>query len=586
MKNIVVPIFFIGIFMLISVTSVINKSDTTDEKFHLVRGIMLLETGDPRINQHHPYLFNVIPAIPTLFNKDLEIPSTKSQLWENADKDGLSFELVRINGGNTQFSKNVLFIPRVVMVLFASIMLYLSYIYTAKLFNWRTAMIFLILLSLSPSFIAHARLVTTDVPSALTTYLALLAFYDYFKNHKKKRLNVKWLIYLSVLSTVALMTKYSALFALTPVMILLMIHTYLNHRKNYDKKQALLSRVKEFLSLSIKSLKPALIVFAVIFTIMTMAYGFQFRPLLDMSYENERKVFANLDGFNKIRETSEWLGDSLEYIYTTIPMPFPQYINGFYENVFKHNMFGRRSFLLGEFSNDGWWYYFPVAYLLKESLTVLICLVLSLVLYVRSIFKDRAKLKFENLAFIMPVLFIIAISLNSTVNLGVRHLLTLFPIIYLFIGTTLAEINLSNLIDKIGIPKDLAKIANKVAMPFAILIFMIIPNVRIFPHYLTYFNMIVDHPGNGYKYLRDSNFDWYQNEIYVEDYIKERSDSSITYDLKKYSGYDQLVISKELLYGDPTRYSEIVADLNEKLSNNEIEIVDEIALTHVVLRLR
>ena len=45
----------------------------------------------------------------------------------------------------------------------------------------------------------------------------------------------------------------------------------------------------------------------------------------------------------------------------------------------------------------------------------------------------------------------------------------------------------------------------------ALALWYIISSASIFPHYLAYFNELIGGPGQGYKYLVDSNLDWGQD---------------------------------------------------------------------------
>jgi len=44
---------------------------------------------------------------------------------------------------------------------------------------------------------------------------------------------------------------------------------------------------------------------------------------------------------------------------------------------------------------------------------------------------------------------------------------------------------------------------------------------RIFPHYLPYFNELIDDPKNGYKYVIDSNMDWGQDLPGLKDFLEK-----------------------------------------------------------------
>lgn len=56
-------IILIAFFVMISASSVWQKSTTWDEPFHLTAGVTQLQTGDPRLRFDHPPLARLIAAI-------------------------------------------------------------------------------------------------------------------------------------------------------------------------------------------------------------------------------------------------------------------------------------------------------------------------------------------------------------------------------------------------------------------------------------------------------------------------------------------------------------------------------------------
>ena len=153
LKNTIPPLILATLYFTIAWTSIQNKSATIDEKYHLTRGIMLLKTGDFRINQHHPYLFNIIPAIPAVLNEDLVMPKLEGNpLWDTAQKDSLSAQLVEINGGQRGFTDNILRGPRLLMISLTAVGIIAFFFILKKVFNYNTALIATILLiTISPS---------------------------------------------------------------------------------------------------------------------------------------------------------------------------------------------------------------------------------------------------------------------------------------------------------------------------------------------------------------------------------------------------------------------------------------------------
>jgi hypothetical protein len=53
-------------------------------------------------------------------------------------------------------------------------------------------------------------------------------------------------------------------------------------------------------------------------------------------------------------------------------------------------------------------------------------------------------------------------------------------------------------------------------------LWLVISSLRIYPHYLAYFNEIVGGPNNGHRYLIDSNIDWGQDLDGLSAYLAKR----------------------------------------------------------------
>jgi len=109
---------------------------------------------------------------------------------------------------------------------------------------------------------------------------------------------------------------------------------------------------------------------------------------------------------------------------------------------------------------------------------------------------------FETFSMICFLILYWAVSLKSHLNLGVRHLLPVFPFTMILVakGTIEAVDNLRGKMKVFAISL------------LAILLFwQAISVLKIFPHFLAYANEIVGGPDNLYIYTVDSNLDWGQD---------------------------------------------------------------------------
>jgi hypothetical protein len=168
---------------------------------------------------------------------------------------------------------------------------------------------------------------------------------------------------------------------------------------------------------------------------------------------------------------------------------------------------GKDSFLWGAWSPTGWWYYFPVAFAVKTPIPTLILIGASCV------FVYRRGTGRSTLPLVIPVVIYFALSLASPFNIGYRHLLPILPCLFIFTS-------------------QLALVDWKTSRPgstivAAMVIWLIIASLLIFPRYLTFFNEIAGGPDNGYKILVDSNLDWGQELIGLREYMTQENIPSV-----------------------------------------------------------
>jgi hypothetical protein len=162
---------------------------------------------------------------------------------------------------------------------------------------------------------------------------------------------------------------------------------------------------------------------------------------------------------------------------------------------------GQAAFFLGQYSYEGWWSYYLVAFLIKTPLGSLMLMALSLLFY-----QTGSRLKARQAIFLLlPVIIILLATTQAKVNIGLRHILPIYPFLFV-LASRLATIRLQR--------RWLAPALIGVALSLTM-----ISSLRIAPHQLAYFNEIIGGPGQGYRYLADSNLDWGQDLKSLKAYI-------------------------------------------------------------------
>ena len=144
---------------------------------------------------------------------------------------------------------------------------------------------------------------------------------------------------------------------------------------------------------------------------------------------------------------------------------------------------------MGNHSTDGWWLYFPIAFLLKTPIPLIIFVLIS------GLFLSFRKEKAEYFL-LVPIGVILISALFSHINIGLRHILPIYPFL-IVMASSLTTIKFSN-------PRVF------VSCVVAMGTWYVWSTVSIFPSYLAYFNEFVG-PKKGYRQLVDSNLDWGQD---------------------------------------------------------------------------
>ncbi|MGH7265934.1 MAG: hypothetical protein ACREMB_13970, partial [Candidatus Rokuibacteriota bacterium] len=164
---------------------------------------------------------------------------------------------------------------------------------------------------------------------------------------------------------------------------------------------------------------------------------------------------------------------------------------------------GQASFFLGQYSYEGWWSYFPVAFLVKTPIGTLGLIAASLVL-TRAGAPLRRR---EALVLFTPVAVVLAVAMHARTHIGLRHILAVYPFLFV-LASRLVTVRLR--------PAWLTAALVTLALAGTAL-----STLRVAPHQLAYFNELVGGPEAGHRYLSDSNLDWGQDLEAVKTFMDE-----------------------------------------------------------------
>ena len=204
-----------------------------------------------------------------------------------------------------------------------------------------------------------------------------------------------------------------------------------------------------------------------------------------------------------------WAGYSFEWgpmRHFHLPLPMPTH----WENLLYLDRYTDAYFALGLRKMGGWWWYFPLAFLIKNPLPLLIALGISLTVLLR---RPASWLSALTLGF-FPLLYT-GIAMLQGLNLGYRFMLPIHPFLYLAIGGGVV------LWIREGRPQTLPR-----KWVIGILgLWYVVTTIRVFPYEISYFNELVGGADGGYRYLSDSNVDWGQSFDVQQTYLQENPET-------------------------------------------------------------
>jgi hypothetical protein len=171
-----------------------------------------------------------------------------------------------------------------------------------------------------------------------------------------------------------------------------------------------------------------------------------------------------------------------------IKLPAPEFFDGVLAAQ-SHNREGHPGYLLGQFSFNGWWYYFPVVLAVKTPVAFLVLLAIGTYTYCRRF----------SVAACLPLAFSLGIllpAMASRVDIGVRLILPVY------IGFSIVA--------AVGVDRLLTRASRKLqAAAIMLLLWLAISGAVSHPDYLSYFNEFAGR--NPARILVDSDLDWGQD---------------------------------------------------------------------------
>jgi 4-amino-4-deoxy-L-arabinose transferase-like glycosyltransferase len=486
---------FLGVLLLL----LTEKSLFIDDSMHMPAGYSYLLTHDYRLNQEHPPLIKLLsglglwklrPAFP------LDSPGWQQAATPGDPEDGMVRIEEQFFDINAKQFEQIAFYGRLPVVIVPLVLLFAVWWFTRQLFGPIPALIATFLLGTEPNIIGNSIVVQDDVAAALALLLFVIALRKFLVGARTRDAVV-----LGGALGIALTTKYSLLILVPLTFLILVVHAA---RQVIRKRSSPTSVVLS-----------SCLVFILAYVILIGLYAFH----VDTIDANESSIIASW--FYLSGNTAELL----HKFFMWLPPMLPRYFVYGIDLVVHDIREGRPAFLLGEVSDNGWWYYFPVAFALKTTTPFLINSVCGIVWSLVNIpFRKRYVLLYVAL----PTIFYLILSMTSHLNIGVRHLLPVFPFV------AIAGAGVISAAVELGLRRGTrhkVQSTRLAGITAAIVMIVILPALLIaistFPNYLTYFSPLAGGTERGWKMLSDSNVETGQEVKTLARYLKDRGENRV-----------------------------------------------------------
>lgn len=467
-----------SVFLLEMTFTVRALSATWDEPGNILAGIRYWQTSDWGTSPEHPPLAKLLEALP-LLRMRLRVPP----LGANVSHEACVIAGRSLLSGHD--GADVLFRARLAVGLLGVFLVLLLWEAGSRMFAPGVGWLAAVVAIFEPNLLAHSALATTDFALATFCFAAVYALWRVAERPTALRLAG-----CGVACGMAFATKDIGIL-LIPTLISLAgveVISGIRHAARGGPRPLLLGAVSWLTRLAV--------IGAVSLTALWGSYGFRYgaRPeglilspslsvtLLELSGGISRSLVTQLAKFELLPEA---------YLYGL-------------SGVLSVNAHPRVAFLFGRLYPHAFWYYFPVSLLIKSTAGFLGLVLLALV-------RPRAwsGKSYRRAAYLLipPALFLGA-SLNSGNNVGIRHVLPVYPFLILAAAAAAWQ---------------LAKRRRAWAIVVGVLlIWHAVSSLHSMPDYLAYSNELVGGTSHTYRLLSESNVDWGQGLREVHTYLQHR----------------------------------------------------------------
>jgi Tfp pilus assembly protein PilF len=504
-------------------TATFGACTTFDEPLHMVAGVAYWTLDDYRLQPENGNLPQRWCAIPLLF-MNLSFPSLDQPVWRESEAILLGRQFLYTCGNDPQA---MLAASRAVATVWSTALCLVVFLWSRSIFGTSGGLVSLTLAAFWPALVAHGPLATSDACGALFFTLGAWSLWELFQRitpgtlaatvftlglapiakHSSVMLAPLALVYLAVIAAVG-----------RPLVVDLGPWKTVAHGRGQRTALA-------FGSLLIPLAAAVFFIWA--------SCGFRYDAAGPGCGPLEYRRYTTLDSCN---EHAGGIGRLCDLLAAWRLLP-EGWIYGL--SYVGATVRIRNAFAIGQYSIDGWWWYFPLCFAIKNTLPSLVLslwgvggacrgLIPSLVRRLRP-----SPTAYASLAPLGILVVLWPTFLTSHLNIGERHLLPSYPPLMVLAGGALA-------------------VGSSVWVWRAVVVLLALHAgdvVSRWPSTLSYFNQIVPR-GREYQWLVDSNLDWGQDALRLRAWLDHHGKPDIPYYVCYFgSSYEGLVADNDRILG-------------------------------------
>jgi 4-amino-4-deoxy-L-arabinose transferase-like glycosyltransferase len=370
---------------------------------------------------------------------------------------------------------DLLWLARLVGVGWSLLGGWLVYRWADDLHGTKAGLLALVLWCFAPDVLAHAPLMTPDLPATVAGLAACYLFWKYLREPSWSR---AW--FAGLMFGVALLTKFTwlLLFGLWPIIGLMV----------WCRRKAPIAQLAQL---------PLILVLGLF--VLNLGYSFTGTGRALGEYRFVSRLMAG-----ERSEDMTWGNRFVDTWLSGLPVPLPSdALLGL--DTQRRDFEGEwPTYLGGEWRHGGRWYFYLYSLGVKLPLGTLVLILVAGLSWLFS--RGRTSWGDELFLWCIPIVLIAVASSQTGLNYH-RYVLPALPFLLIAAGRLGCLVGLRSW--------------RRGGVILVLAVWSVGSSVMVIPHSLSYFNEAVGGPENGRFHLIDSNADWGQDLLFLRDWLRE-----------------------------------------------------------------